>query len=383
MAKMTLQDLLPIAEAHYAVNAGGMTATLEIVSPPGVGKTSFARQLRGHLSEKYGSEFGLAIRHLSTEDPLDGPGVLHISDEKDDAGTKRAERTYPGLFPQPWEYPDGKVPERGILVLDEFGQADNDQKKATATLIDERRLGKYHLPEGWMVLLTSNRVQDRAGVDKPLTFVTNRKTVVEIIYDAEQHTLWLAKQKVHPKLRGFVMQNPGSVQAPEVPDHDDPYSTARSYYRACCLLEQMGTVIDDVGTDETMSHSARLARAMVIGTVGQSTALKLFGYLKHCEHMVTIEEIMKHPKTASVPERMDVQYAVVQMMADHAFKLYEQKSTESLSPMLEYMERLPRNLQMVCIRMIVKVNKRIMMDSKYSKWVQENRQLVLDAISSN
>jgi len=380
--QVTLQDITTIGAAHYAVNAGGMTSTLEIVSAPGMGKTTTAKALRDYLSEQYDAPFGLAVRHLSTEDPLDGPGVLHIADGEP-GEVKRAERTYPGLFPQPWEYEDGAVPARGLLVLDEFGQADNDQKKAVATLIDERRLGKYHLPDGWMVLLTSNRVQDRAGVDKPLTFVTNRKTTVEVAYDAEQHVVWLAKQGVHPKLRGFVSQNASSVQAAEVPDHDDPYSTARSYYRACCLLQAMGTVIDDIGSDESMSHTARLARAMVIGTIGQSTALKLFGYLRHCEHMVSIDEIMKNPQTASVPERMDVQYAVIQMMADHAFKLHREKSTQSLEPMLTYMERLPRNLQMACIRMIVKVNKRIMMDAKYSQWVQANRQLLMDAINAN
>lgn len=376
----TINDLTPIAESIYNINAAGETLTLELVSPPGMGKTSWARQFAAYMAQKTGKPFGLSVRHLSTEDPLDGPGVLHIGE--DENGTKTASRTYPGLFPQPWEFPDGVIPDAGVLVLDEYGQADHDQHKSTATLIDERRLGRYKLPQGWMVLATSNRSCDRAGVDKPLTFITTRKSIVELAYVAEQHAQWLMSKGVHHKLRGFVMANPSVVQAQEVPDHDKPYSTARSFYRACLLLQSMG-VVDTVGQEESPSHLVRLAREAVMGTIGEGPALRLFGHLRYCEHMVSIDEIYKSPMSAVIPERPDVQWAVVQMLADYARTEYESKSTRPMTPLLEYMGRLPVNFQMTCVRMIAKANKKIMMDSRYADWIRANRQLVMDALSAS
>lgn len=387
-----IATLTSIAEVMYDINASGIdeTQTLEVVGPPGCAKTAWARQLVDHLSATKGTEFGLSVRHLSVEDPLDGPGVLHIGDTTDDIvfgvnvvkDAKRAERTYPGLFPQPWEFEGGVIPEHGVLVLDEYGQSDNDQKKATATLIDERRLGKFRLPVGWMVVLTSNRVQDRAGVAKPLTFITTRKTVVEMEYNSELHVHWLESKNVHFKLRAFVQANPSIVQVDSVPDHDNPYSTCRTFYRACMQLMGFG-VIDAIGTDEQMTPRSRLAREVVIGTIGEGAAARLFGHLRYCESMVKMEDIIKNPQTAQIPDRPDVMWAVVQMLASFAKEQAQAGSNgKDLMPAFTYMKRMPENFQMSCVRMMAKSNKKLLMDARYASWVRENRELIMAAVAS-
>ena len=327
----TLAQMDTIAEEMYDLNSqGDDTYTMEIVSAPGVGKTSWARAFGKYMAAKFDEPFGVCIRHLSTEDPLDGPGVLHIGEEGDDK-VKRALRTYPGLMPQPWEF-DGDIPARGILVLDEYGQADNDQKKATATLIDERRLGKYELPKGWMVILTSNRTSDRAGVAKPLTFITNRKTTIEVDYDSEGHSQWLNANGIHPKLAAFPNTNASTVCTNEVPEHDNPYMTPRSFTRAAKALMQFD-VVDMIGLEESTSPTARLAREVCAGFVGEGATARLFGHLKYCEHMVTMDEILNNPTKANVPDRPDVCWAVVQMMSQFAQEQSVKGTNVSLVPM--------------------------------------------------
>lgn len=387
-----IATLNTIAEVFYDINAGDIedTQTLEVTGPPGCAKTSWARQFGQYMGNKLGEDFGVSVRHLSTEDPLDGPGVLHIGDGTETIqfgvnaieDVKRAERTYPSLFPQPWEFEGGVIPARGVLVLDEYGQADNDQKKATATLVDERRLGKFRLPAGWMLLLTSNRVQDRAGVAKALTFITTRKSTVEMEYNSDLHSHWLAAKNVHHKLCGFVQANPLTVQVDKVPDHDNPYCTSRTFYRAARQL--MGfDVVDAIGSDEHMSPRSRLAREGVIGTIGEGAAAKLFGYLRYCESMVTMEEIIKDPSGAPTPERPDVTWAVVQMLAAYAKEQAQDSSGgKSMMPMFTYMKRLPENFQMSCVRMIAKANRKILMDKRYADWVRENRELIMAAVAA-
>lgn len=381
-----IASMTTIFENLYDINAAGNTMTGEIVGPPGCAKTSFANQFAHHMAKKlgltFGVDFGYKVCHLSTEDPLDGPGVLTIGERDEQSGVKRAERCYPGLFPAPWEYPDGEVPEHGILVWDEYGQADHDQHKATATGVDERRLGNVRLPDGWMIILTSNRVQDRAGCAKPLTFITTRKVVVPMEFNSELLAHWLESKGVHYKLRAFVQAHPAVVQAEEVPDHDNPYSTSRTFYRACLQLMQFG-VIDSIGTDEHMSPMAKLARETVTGTIGDGAAIRLFGHLRHCESMVEMDEIIKSPETAPVPERPDVMWAVVQMMASFAKEQAQMAGGgQSILPMFTYMKRMPENFQMSCVRMIAKVNKKLLMDKRYVAWVKDNRDLIMAAVAA-
>lgn len=377
-------SMTTIGEKMYSINLTGETQTLEIVGPPGCAKTSWTRQFAEYMAAKmgleFGTEFGFSVRHISTEDPLDAPGVLHIA--KDENGVDRAARTYPGLFPQPWEFPDGKIPDHGILLWDEWGQGDHDQHKSAATGIDERRLGKYCLPNGWMIILTSNRVQDKSGVQKPLAFITTRKVVVEMEYNAELHAHWLAAQGVHPKLTGFVQSHPTVVQSPEVPDHDNPYSTSRTFFRACRQLMAFD-VVDDIGSDEHMSPIAKLARESVLGTIGEGAGTRLFGHLRHCESMVEMREILENPKTAAIPERPDVMYAVVQMMTQWAGEQAQKGSNgEDLMPMFTYLKRLPDNFQMSAVRMIAKLNRKILLDKRYAQWVKDNRELIMAAVAA-
>lgn len=379
-------SLTTIGEKLYNINLTGTTMTLEVSGPPGCAKTQWTRQFAEYMANSmgltFGTEFGYCLRHGAMEDPLDAGGVLHITDEMDDNGTKRADRTYPSMFPQPWEFPNGKIPEHGILVWDEWGQMDADQHKTCASGVDERRQGKYKLPNGWMIILTSNRVQDKSGVSKPMAFITTRKITVEMEYNSELHAHWLKAQGVHYKLIGFVNAHPSVVQVMEVPDHDLPYSTSRTFYRACLQLMAFD-VIDSIGNDEHMSAQARLAREVVIGTIGEGAALRLFGHLRHCESMITMPEINKSPSTAAVPDRPDVMWATVQMMAAFAAEQAQAGTGgESLMPMFTYLKRFPENFQMSAVRMIAKANKKLLLDARYATWVRDNRELILAAVAA-
>jgi hypothetical protein len=233
-----------------------------------------------------------------------------------------------------------------------------------------------------MVILTSNRVQDKSGVQKPLAFITTRKVVVEMEYNSELHAHWLAAQGIHPKLTGFVQSNPTVVQSSEVPDHDNPYSTSRTFYRACRQLMAFD-VIDDIGSDEHMSPVAKLARESVLGTIGEGAGTRLFGHLRHCESMVEMGEILENPKTATVPDRPDVMYAVVQMMTQWAGEQGQKGSDGAdLMPMFTYLKRLPDNFQMSAVRMIAKLNRKLLLDKRYAQWVKDNRELIMAAVAA-
>jgi hypothetical protein len=357
--------------------------SLELRSAPGVGKTSSCYQFADYMTSKLGERFGVVVRHALIEDPLEAGGVLHITDNPKNPDEKIAMRTRPSLFPQEWEFPEG-IPKYGLIVLDEVGQCDDDQRKVLAKLVDEGRMGNHSLEDfgHWSVVLTSNRTTDKSGVGKPLAFETNRKSIVEVEYSVEAHCQWMVDHGVNHKLTAFARTNPSIVCTPSVPDHDDPFCTPRSFFRSCMILQSFG-VVDIENLGESRHISAQLAAEVVCGLIGEGAWTRLYGHLRHLEHMIEMHEILNDPKSARVPDRPDVMWAVVQMMANYAKESGQSGNKDDLMPIFTYLERMPKEFQMTTVRMVAKTNKKLLLDARYSDWVARNRDLIMAAVAAD
>ena len=153
--------------------------------PPGVGKSSVIRQIADALfAEAWNHQlnaYGLAIgtdgaalahnarpwftdRRLALMNPVDLSGLPHIEDH-------RAWWTIPGWLPD-------KGP--GILLIDEFGQAPPSMQKACLQLFSEGCINDYTLPPDVYVIAASNRLEDRAGIEKLLTPTLNRFRHIDV-----------------------------------------------------------------------------------------------------------------------------------------------------------------------------------------------------------
>ena len=74
------------------------------------------------------------------------------------------------------------------LFLDELNACSQEVQKAFYSLILERRVGEYHLPEGSIVVGAGNRAQDNAITRPMSSALFNRMFHVELRADAR---LWL------------------------------------------------------------------------------------------------------------------------------------------------------------------------------------------------
>lgn len=104
----------------------------------GVGKSSVVRQVARH------HEVPLVDLRLTTIEPVDIRGAIYADDV--------AGRTV--WFP-PEFLPTPDQPE-GILFLDELTAADQRLQISAYSLILDRRVGNYLLPDGWMVVAAGN-----------------------------------------------------------------------------------------------------------------------------------------------------------------------------------------------------------------------------------
>lgn len=382
----TLATINPIALSCHETRIA-----MELLSGPGLGKTSWGRQFCQLLANRYNEPVLCAVRHLSIEAPEEVAGVLGIH-TKD--GELYAERTYPHLFPQPWDlvrYPEswdaeqiaafrskGTLPKRGIIMLDEFRQADDDQQKVAARLVDEGRLDRFDLEDigHYSVFLMSNRAEDRSGVGKPLAFITNRKMELDLQYSVDAHAEWMVLNGIHPKGVAFARACPADVYSDKVPDHDLPFCSPRAFVRACLFLMNLG-VMDD----KNLKDKNLIAVEGVAGLIGEGSAASFMGFLRRVEDMVPIEDIQKNPNGCAVPDRPDIMWATIQTMTQFAAE--HRDPSYDLSWLLTYMLRFPKEFQSACIRMMVKSNRKLFLDKRYSQWVRDNREVVMAAVAAD
>ena len=67
-----------------------------------------------------------------------------------------------------------------VLFLDELNACSQEVQKAFYSLIYERRVGEYHLPEGSIVIGAGNRTQDAAIVKTMSSALINRMFHVQM-----------------------------------------------------------------------------------------------------------------------------------------------------------------------------------------------------------
>ena len=104
----------------------------------GVGKSSVVQQLAAR------ADVPLVDLRLTTIEPVDLRGAVFADDD--------ARRTV--WFP-PEFLPGPDLPE-GILFLDELTAADQRLQTSAYSLILDRRVGDYRLPDGWMIVAAGN-----------------------------------------------------------------------------------------------------------------------------------------------------------------------------------------------------------------------------------
>lgn len=157
---------------------------------PGVGKSALVAQ----AAQTTGVPM-IDLR-LSQLEPSDLRGMPYQKDG-------RVEWAIPAMLPDASR--DGP---RGVLFLDEINAALPQVAAAAYQLILDRRLGDYHLPEGWAIIAAGNRLGDRGVTYAMPAPLANRFTHVELTPAIDDWLLWAEQTDVDERLRRFLQQRP-------------------------------------------------------------------------------------------------------------------------------------------------------------------------------
>lgn len=133
------------------------------------------------------------------------------------------------------------APRPLVVVLDELGQADNDQQSACAPLLWSRSIGQRKMPEHVAVVATANRVSDRAGSHPILTQILSRfGTVVNLDVDPVGWSAWAAQSGLHYAVQSFIAASPKNLcnfVATEHYANQQAFACPRSWAQAAKILD--------------------------------------------------------------------------------------------------------------------------------------------------
>jgi hypothetical protein len=245
-----------------------------IWGPPGIGKSALVREAAEFLDLPCVTLLGTQI---APEDLIGVPRIRGLDD-----GTFATEFCPPRAILRS---------EPFLLFIDELNSAVPDVQKAFYSLILDRRLGDYVLPEGSRVVGAGNRVEDRALVRPMATALANRMIHVALSADAEAWLAWGASHGVHALVLAFVRARPDRLFELPPSDATPAYPTPRAWHM---LSDALATV------------SERLWSATAAGCVGDRAGAEWSAFARRALEAPSLEAIAAG--TALVPKDPELVY---------------------------------------------------------------------------
>jgi hypothetical protein len=277
------------AAADLSVNLDAFIPTV-VIGPVGVGKTDLVRQCAAKRNwpviDKRASQMDATDVQLPMPDTATGLIATYV----------------PAWLPIAAR--DGN---EGILMLDELTDASLSVQAALNQLILERELPGYRLPEGWRIVATGNRGQDKAAAQKISRAMSNRLAIIEIEVDVAAWLAW-AVSNVSPILVAYIQSAAQKGKAeglnalhryPEKAGSDAiAFVTPRSLARCDKYLRM-----------NPMPKDTQLRR-LFAQNIGEDNSDALMNFLATYRLAPNVDAIMIDPMNVHVPHEPSINYAI-------------------------------------------------------------------------
>ena len=290
-----------------AQRAGAMTTSWMLHGRPGVGKTEVVQQLADHIGAQ------LFDLRLTTIEPQDLRGLPYYDHE-----------TRKTVWYRPEDLPDDPA-RPAVLFLDELTAASPYLQPTVYGLLQERRVGRHHLPDTVFIVAAGNSVEDGAIAHEMGTALSDRLIHLHMVADASD---WIrnyaAPRGLHPAVTAFLRARPDLLDTTDTALRDGQLiaCTPRAWARTSRILRGIG--------------DAAARRAMIAGTLGHAVAAEFAVVEQDIAASLRIDEMLE----ATPRDRIALYPASLHGMNALVFGLVGAAGAGTMPRVIEMMEEM-------------------------------------------
>jgi dynein-related subfamily AAA family protein len=275
----------------------------------GVGKSSIVRQ----VAEHYGVP--LVDLRLTTIEPVDLRGAIYADEVQG-----KTVWFPPEFLPTP-EQPDG------ILFLDELTAADQRLQISAYSLILDRRVGHYRLPDGWQVIAAGNASFHGAVSHDMGTALADRMFHFNVQTVIDAFLAHAVAMGFAPEVMAYLRIRPDKL--------DDTQAQLANDY----LVGASPRGWEDISNVLKSGLSVQARRLFVQGRIGAANAAEFFGVLREIQAGADVVQLLAsrpgEETAALLPRTLDGLYGMLYGL------LAACSSAANLTRALEIIEQLP------------------------------------------
>ena len=309
-----------------------------LIGSPGIGKS----QIFAQIAEQYGLKL-IDVR-LSTCDVTDLTGFPKIENDK---------ASYAPMDTFPLEGDPIPPGYSGWMILfDEITSAVPALQAASYKILLDRKVGQYTLHKNVVMCAAGNKETDGAIVQPMSTALQSRLVHMELVTDMKEWLVWAAQNDVDPRITSYINFKPSQLYT-FTPDHTDKtYACPRTW--AFCDRVLKGSEFSDP-----------LLLPMLAGTLSEGVAREFMGFCKIHENLPKLEAILKNPMGLAIPDEPSILFALTGSLSHHI-------TEDTSDAVLSYVQRMPIEFQVICIRETVHRNRKLLGHPAVQKWVAKN-----------
>ena len=173
----------------------------------------------------------------------------------------------------------------------------------------------------------------------------------ELGVDADSWIQWGSANGVDPRMLSFIGYKPHLLYNPRAGSSDFTFSCPRNITMASTLTKGSPITHEDV--------------SLLAGTISEGVAREYIGYVKVYQNLPHIDKILANPESTPIPTEPSERYATSSHIAEHI-------TQDNADTLMIYVQRLPLEIQTICLRMAMGRDHMLLMNDKIDAWYNIN-----------
>lgn len=183
--------------------------------------------------------------------------------------------------------------EEGILVFDEITSCSKSVRTAAYQLLNERRLGEFVLPNGWLVVCLGNGEDDGGDYQGMEGNFVNRCSVFNVVPSLTAWKLWANKKGINELVLAYVSFKPSDLHS------FDPESTTELLFASPRSWKAVSDILNIYGFQD----GDVVLNSRIIANLGLRVGQQFMSFCKFKDETVDPEKIIKNGERPNIQKQ--------------------------------------------------------------------------------